>query len=118
MNAVQNQPSTPEPSAPSPEVVAAFADLDAARARLRAADEDQRRERCALRRLAYKNKVGVRQARSWMREWNHEAYMVLIRAELEASNALRAFRRIAMIAAITRVVDTDRRIKAGQPLTA
>mgnify|MGYP001544658352 CR=1 FL=1 len=105
-------PAITEPSAPSPEVATAFADLDRARTRLRDADDNCGRERRAFRRFAYKHKLSLREARSAMRASDPEGYLVFIRAEIEAANALRAFRRIAMIAAITRVVDTDRRLTA------
>lgn len=105
-------------AAPSPDVAAAFADLDAARAELRRADDDCRRERLSLRRFARARNVGLREARRILRQEQPAEASALNRAELTAWKVQRHFQAVAMLAALTKVCDTDRRIKAGQPLAA
>ncbi|MBI5768741.1 MAG: hypothetical protein HZA93_13165 [Verrucomicrobia bacterium] len=95
-----------------PSVAQAFDDLAQARTLerdTREAADDQRR---ALRRFAYRHKLTCKQARSWLRIHQEADYLALIRAELAHDRALRAFRRVAMIAALTKVIDTDNRLRA------
>lgn len=107
--------TTTEPSAPVSE---AFENLHAARAELRRADDDCQAHRRALRRYAYTHRLGLKAARGHLRTHQEADWLALNQAELAAWRALRDFRRVALIAALERVIDTDRRIKAGQPLAA
>jgi hypothetical protein len=102
----------------SPEVVQAFAELDRARDELRFAQHVRDLNINGLRRFARAAGIGRQAARVLWRQNNEPAFLALIRAEGAHDRALREFRRVALIAALTRVIDTDRRLKASQPAAA
>lgn len=108
-----NQDQSQETKDQSSEAAAAFSDLDRARSALRDAEQECKAQRNGLRRFAYKHKLTLRQARSHWHACHRDDYVALITAEVAHGRALREFRRIAMIAALTRVIDTDRRLNAA-----
>lgn len=104
---------SPASTVESPEVAAAFSDLDRARAQEANTRVLATAHRNALRRFAYKHRLTLKQARRHWLVRQESDYLALIRAELEHERALREFRRLALIAALTRVIDTDRRLNAA-----
>jgi hypothetical protein len=101
----------------TPAVAEAFADLDHARTTLASAEAEMRRHRNTLRRYARKHGFArLRAAREDYRLNHLPEYLALINAELAHEKAHRQFRRVAMIAALTRVCETDKLIKRAQEL--
>jgi hypothetical protein len=98
---------------PSSEVAAAFADLYRTREVLAAATLARDDEIKALRRYAYKQGLNRKAVRLEWRERDRDRYLRLINAELAFDKAQREFRRFAMIAALTKVIETDRHLKAA-----
>lgn len=96
-----------------PEVAKAFADMEAARATLAAAEVARNERHRALRRFSYKHTLSRRGARDHWMLHDNPAYIDLIRTELAYDRALRDFRRLAMIASLTKAIDTDRRLHAA-----
>lgn len=105
--------SSEQPSSQTPSVVRAFTALDVARADLTRLAADVRTHRNALRRWARAQGYRISEARWRQRAVDQAAWEARVKAESAHRSALSHFRAVAMLAALERLVDTDRRLNAA-----